>query len=136
MANISALSPGQIISFDLNTTLISGGYRAVKLLANVEYSLAVQYTDVDSKHANIYDTLPDGTPRAAKDFNYLLVEYNGKVEAVGIPWIKDPVTVIDNSVFDVQVTGLNLNDGARLITEALQSRGISDFTISVNGSKI
>lgn len=136
MANISALSPGQIISFDLNTTLISGGYRAVKLLANVEYSLAVQYTDVDSKHANIYDTLPDGTPRAAKDFNYLLVEYNGKIEAVGIPWIKDPVTVIDNSVFDVQVTGLNLNDGARLITEALQSRGISDFTISVNGSKI
>lgn len=136
MANISALSPGQIISFDLNTTLISGGYRAVKLLANVEYSLAVQYTDVDSKHANIYDTLPDGTPRAAKDFNYLLVEYNGKIEAVGIPWIKDPVTVIDNSVFDVQVTGLNLNDGARLITEALQSRGIGDFTISVNGSKI
>lgn len=136
MANISALSPGQIISFDLNTTLISGGYRAVKLLANVEYSLAVQYTDVDSKHANIYDTLPDGTPRAAKDFNYLLVEYNGKIEAVGIPWIKDPVTVIDNSVFDVQVTGLNLNDGPRLITEALQSRGISDFTISVNGSKI
>lgn len=136
MANISALSPGQIISFDLNTTLISGGYRAVKLLANVEYSLAVQYTDVDSKHANIYDTLPDGTPRAAKDFNYLLVEQSGKIEAVGIPWIKDPVTVIDNSVFDVQVTGLNLNDGARLITEALQSRGISDFTISVNGSKI
>lgn len=136
MANISALSPGQIISFDLNTTLISGGYRAVKLLANVDYSLAVQYTDVDSKHANIYDTLPDGTPRAAKDFNYLLVEHSGKIEAVGIPWIKDPVTVIDNSVFDVQVTGLNLNDGARLITEALQSRGISDFTISVNGSKI
>ena len=136
MASISALSPGQIISFDLNTTLISGGYRAVKLLANVEYSLAVQYTDVDSKHANIYDTLPDGTPRAAKDFNYLLVEHNGKIEAVGIPWIKDPVTVIDNSVFDIQVTGLNLNDGARLITEALQSRGISDFTISVNGSKI
>ena len=72
MANISALSPGQIISFDLNTTLISGGYRAVKLLANVEYSLAVQYTDVDSKHANIYDTLPDGTPRG-----YVLLTYDG-----------------------------------------------------------
>lgn len=136
MANISALSPGQIISFDLNTTLISGGYRAVKLVANVMYDLAIQHTDVDSKHANIYDTLPDGTPRSAKDFNYLLVEKNGKIEAVGIPWIKDPVTVIDNSVFDVQITGLNLNEGARLITEALQSRGISDFTISVNGSKI
>lgn len=136
MAKVSALSPGQVISFDLNTTLISGGYRGVKLIANIMYDLAVEYTDVDSKHANIYDTLPEGTPRSAKDFNYLLIENNGKREAVGIPWIKDPVTVIDSTVFDVQITGLNLNEGVRLITEALQSRGISDFTIAVNGSKI
>lgn len=136
MANISALSPGQVISFDLNTTLISGGYRGVKLIANITYDLAVEYTDVDSKHANIFDTLPEGTPRSAKDFNYLLIEQNGRREAVGIPWIKDPVTVIDSTVFDVQITGLNMNDGVRLITEALQSRGISDFVISANGSKI
>lgn len=136
MAKVSALSPGQVISFDLNTTLISGGYRGVKLIANIMYDLAVEYTDVDSKHANIYDTLPEGTPRSAKDFNYLLIENNGRREAVGIPWIKDPVTVIDSTVFDVQITGLNLNEGVRLITEALQSRGISDFTIAVNGSKI
>lgn len=135
MATVAALVPGQVISFDLNTTLISGGYRAVKLLANITYDLAVGYTDVDSIHANIYDTLPEGTPRQASGFNYLLIERNGNREAVGIPWIKDPVTVIDSSIFDVQIKGLNLNEGVRLISEALQSRGISDFSISVNGSK-
>lgn len=135
-ATIDDLSPGQIINFDLVTTLISGGYYGVKLLAKAGYDLAVSVTDVDSIHASIYDTLPTGTPRRAKDFNYLIIERNGNREAVGIPWIKEPVTVVDSTVFDVQIKGLNMDEGVKLITEALNSRGISDFTIAANGTAL
>lgn len=133
--SVADVKPGQFISFDMVSPLITANYRNVKVLANTNYDMAVGVTDVDSIHANIYDTLPTGTPRLARDFNYLIIEVNGEREAVGIPWIKDPVTVVSEVVFDVQVRGLDQTEGVALIQSALNSRGITDFSISVNGSK-
>lgn len=134
--NIIDLKPGQVISFDMVSPLITNNYRNVKLLAEAGYDLAIGYTDVDSIHANIYDTLPVGTPRNADGFNYLIIENGGKREAVGIPWVKEPVTVVTSSVYDVQIRGLDQTEGPKLIREALHSRGITDFTMTLNGSKI
>lgn len=74
MADISGLKMGQVVSFKLHTKLISDIFTNVKVLGIVGFEVASAFEDVAAVHANIYSTLPEGTPEGAEDYDYLYVE--------------------------------------------------------------
>lgn len=133
MADISSLSPGQVLSFELVTNLLASEYRNVVLEAVVTYKQARKIEDVDATHANIIGSLPEGTPKSAREYNYLHITMpNGEERAVGIPWIKDPINVISTQIVDVRIRGKALDD-ADIVAKALRAYGFDDYEIKVNG---
>lgn len=130
MADISKLTAGQFVSFDLATNVITADYRSVEVLAIAGYAIASTYTDVDAIHANIIGTLPAGTPTSAKDYSYLICKLStGDIRAVGAPWIRDPIKIVQNIIYNVQIRDGDMNS-AEVIRKTLQSRGFQDFTIT------
>ena len=132
MADISSLKPGQVLSFELNTNLLASEYRNVVLEAIITYRQARKIEDVDATHANIIGSLPEGTPKSAREYNYLhIVMPSGEERAVGIPWIKYPINVISTQIIDVRVRGMAVDDAA-IVAKALRAYGFDDFEIKVN----
>lgn len=132
MADLSQLTAGQFITFDLATNVLTAEYRRVEVLGVVGHAIAKTYTDVDAIHANIIGTLPAGTPSKASDYSYLLCKLStGDIRAVGAPWIRDPIKIVKNVVYTVQIRDGDMNS-ADIIRKTLQSRGFQDFTIGVS----
>lgn len=82
-------SYGKIVSFEVYPSAILGdNYRTVKLLSIVDFSTARMYSDVANLAISVYPTLPVGTPKDYKRYNYLKVEFsNGEIGCVAIHWI-------------------------------------------------
>lgn len=132
-ASVANLSPGQYLTFKLNTTLISSDYTNVKLLGVIGYDIAQTVTDVTAIQANIYSSLPAGTPRSATELTYLYVQMqDGSKRAVATAWIMDPISIIQQAVHVVTISGLSIAEGAGLIKSALTAYGITDYTVTVS----
>ena len=137
MADINALRSGQVVSFKLHTKLISDIFTNVKVLGSVGFDLATLTEDVAAIHANIYSTLPEGTPENPQDYDYLIVEtIDGQRKAVGAPWIKDPIPTVDSATIQVNVSNATTSDVEK-IRDALNAYGYLDLEIKViSGSSI
>lgn len=137
MADISGLKMGQVVSFKLHTKLISDIFTNVKVLGIVGFEVASAFEDVVAIHANIYSTLPEGTPEGAEDYDYLYVEtIDGQRKAVGVPWIKDPITLIDSATIRVTLSNSSTSDVEK-VRDALNAYGFIDLSIEVlSGSSI
>lgn len=131
MSTIYALKSGQTVSFKLHTKLIPDIYDRVVVLGIVGHAIAnvTTHDDINAIHSNIYGTLPVGTPVNAMDYDYLLVETTtGERKAVGIPWIIEPVEIIDQQGLRITIPKAS-NADASAIRNALLSRGIVEFEI-------
>ncbi|AQT28146.1 hypothetical protein pVa21_205 [Vibrio phage pVa-21] len=137
MADISGLKMGQVVSFKLHTKLISDIFTNVKVLGIVGYDVATAFEDVAAVHANIYSTLPEGTPENAEDYDYLYVETIDKQrKVVGVPWIKDPISVVDSATIRVTLNNATTSDVEK-VRNALNAYGYIDLSIEVlSGSSI
>lgn len=131
MADVSNLEPGQVLSFELNTKLLTSDYTTVKLQSICSAPMARRISDIDAIHANIISTLPEGTPQSPDEYNYLIVELiDGDVRAVGVPWIKDPVRVVNKTEINVTVKNVDVSD-SEMIRKALNAYGYADIIIEV-----
>lgn len=95
MLNPQDLSLNAIVSFDLHPSQLLGtGHKNVKLLAIVDADTARYWIDPVAYHANVYPTLPVGTPNKFDGYPYLKIKLSdGSVTAIGLPWIKDETFV-------------------------------------------
>lgn len=132
MADLSDFTPGQVISFELNTNVLASEYKNCVYMGQVSYDLAILYDDVDAVHSNIYSTLPTGTVDDPRGYNYIIVMLPTKEKkVVGIPWIKDPITVNESCIFTVKIYDADLNSSEK-IKRALNAMGFNDLEITVN----
>jgi len=132
MTKLADIKTGQTITFKLATTLLKDEYQSVVVKGRaVSYEIAMNYEDVASTHENIYSTLPDGTPRYATDYEYMLVKTQaGATKAIGIPWIIDDIKVIESATIRVVVNNVSVGD-TTTISKALNAYGLTDFDIEV-----
>lgn len=131
MAKVYGLKNGQVVSFKLHTKLMPDVYSRVTVMGIVEHGLTAALTgdDVSAIHSNIHSTLPEGTPVNAMDYDYLIVQTeSGERKAIGVPWIMEPVEIIEQQGLRVTVPDASIADG-EAIKDALLSRGITSFTI-------
>lgn len=105
MLNTSTIPLNAIVSFELYASSVLGsGYQGAKILAILDADSAFAYIDPPAMHANVYSSLPAGTPDAYDGYNYLKLKLaSGQVTAIGIPWIKDETFAV-SSTRKMQIT--------------------------------
>lgn len=97
MPNVTSVANGSYINVRLVSSLLGGDFSNCKKEGIVSYGIALNYDpNIGSTHANIYSDLPNGTPRSAKELDYLIVEMpDGKFKALALSWIDTDVSVIE-----------------------------------------
>jgi hypothetical protein len=127
MLNIQDLPLGAMVSFDFHPVAMLGtGYKNAKLLAVLDADTARQFIDPVAKHANVYPTLPVGTPDKYDGYYYLKLRLaNGSIDVVGIPWIKDETFVqVTTKSMRLTVENVAAADQNKVL-EALSANGFT-----------
>lgn len=94
-------------------------------------SAALYGVDTAALHANVYPTLPAGTPNRHDGYPYakLTTATKGTV-IVGLPWIKsDTVQIIESIRAVVEVDNLTV-DKLRLLRDVLLANGFTSIKIN------
>jgi len=131
MADTSNIKSGMTVTFKLATKLIKDVYTNVTVKGIVSFDIASAWDDVASQHANIFSTLPVGTPENPEDYEYLLVRtVDGETLAVGVPWISGDITVVTSATLRIPVNNASVADVEKVRT-ALNGYGYTDLTVEV-----
>lgn len=111
--------------------LLGSNFQRVKLLGILDYRSVYPWIDPAATHANVFPSLPPGTPNNHTKYSYAKFEFpNGKIVILGLPWINDStVEVIEEVTFNVVIRGEDITK-FQTIQDALLNAGINDFTIS------
>lgn len=104
------LTPGDKISFRLvESGVINASFKEVTFEGTVGYASALAVSpDINNKHQNLVPFFKPNYPdiNGPADYNYfLIIHANGKLEAIGVPWIvKNSLSVVNNSAVNISVT--------------------------------
>lgn len=133
MSEIDSSHIGKIVSFTVYPAAILGSaFNHVKVLGILDAASAFQFVDPASLHANVYPTLPGGTPNDYKAYTYVKIQFqNGEVTCVGMPWIETgSLTVHEGTTMRVTIYNTSASELQRL-REALISNGFNTFEVEV-----
>lgn len=133
MSIYDKFSINDVVSFDVYPTAILGsGYKNVKVLAILDADSARGFIDPRTMHAQVYPTLPDGTPNHFDDYSYLKVKMaNGTVTAIGAPWIRSESLVVVSST-KIRITADNVPPEKHAkVVEVLANIGVTSITLEV-----
>lgn len=123
---------GKVVSFQIYpSAIITDEFTNVRLIGLINYEVATGYIEPASMHANVYPTLPTGTPNDYRLYEYVIIrKADGKMTALGLPWIKEDTIVVAGST-DLQITirGKSIDDIPRL-RQILTTNNFTDFDIS------
>ena len=126
-------SYGKILSFDVYPENILGdNYKTVKLLSIVDFATARMYADIGNIAISVYPTLPVGTPKDYKKYNYVKVEHsNGDVSCIALCWINLDTIQFHNDVIVTIKVKLDTIDTVDTIRRLLIANNIKPLEITV-----
>lgn len=127
MSNMDSVNIGDQISFDVYPSAIIGqSYKSMKVMAFLDPDTAAAFEDIATLHAQVYPTLPGGTPNDAYQYEYLrLKSQTGSTVIVGLPWIVDSTVVVDGTeTYSFKVSNLSPSQKTEIVN-ILASRGFS-----------
>jgi len=135
MSGLDLVTAKAVISFEVYPSAILGtNFNDVRVEAilDAETTRLLGY-DPWSMHANVYPTLPDGTPNDPNDYMFVRVRQgSGETTIVGMPWIREStVTLSSNSVVSLKVVDVGPEDVTKIVN-ALSANGYTatDVTLS------
>lgn len=123
----SDITIGSHYSFEVYPTAILGNqFKNVKALAVVDAQTARMFgVDIESLHANVYPTLPQGAPDDPYYYSYLYVEQlNGTRTVVGFPWIRQSSLVVSTNQRVTMIFEDKSPKDIKRIQEALSAIGM------------
>lgn len=108
------LKLGDVVNFEVYPTAVLGNdFKNMTVAAILDAETARTAMpggfDAQAMHANVYNSLPDGTPNNYTRYNYVKLKYpNGSIRILGIPWIKPESIVskvVSRGVFTIDAIG-------------------------------
>lgn len=129
MANLTSDDIGKIVSFTVYPSSIIGTlFEKVTVLAILDAESAFQFIDPISLHANVYPTLPLGTPNNYRSYAYAKVKLlDGQVTCVGLPWINEAsIEIHTNTTFRFTINNRPAGDYQR-VRNLLLLNGFDDI---------
>lgn len=124
---------GQIYNFEVYPAAFFGTeFKAVEILAIMNYELASKESDPQAIHVQIAPFLPVGTPGPTA-YNYVKVKTTAGNEVIlGLAWINpDTIVLVQALTITCIISNTNTNDVPRL-RNALIQNGFNTFTVSIN----
>lgn len=116
MATLNQLPIGSAISFETYApTILGGSFTDAVVLAHLDADTVRQLGDDPyTKHANVFPSLPHGTPNNANQYQFVKLRLlSGQITYMGAPWINGATVTIRNrnrcliTVEDVSATDVN-----------------------------
>ena len=131
MALLYSLEIGSAYNIPMLAPAILGtSYSGVTVKALLDYSSAVQITDVAAIHASVLPLLPVGTPSDASQLIYVkIVTSTGQITAIALNWISQQPTLLSSTTQIVTVSNVNQSQVPALAA-ALVANGFPSFTIT------
>lgn len=126
---MAELTPGSVVSFEVYPTSVLGNdFKNVTVKAILDSETARTAVpggfDAAALHANVYSSLPEGTPNNYTRYNYVKIAYpSGATAILGIPWIKAASVVskvVQRGVFTIEPIGIA---DVAIIQQALAGAG-------------
>jgi hypothetical protein len=118
--NFSLLAPNIIGASYLNATVVSF----------FDYATASAFAgDLAATHAAVYPSLPVGTPKNAKDLDYVRIKTSaGDYRVLALNWIASQPVLVVNKVAQILVRDASAEDLSRLRSMMVQN-GFTDFSV-------
>lgn len=124
----------KVYSFDVWPSGILGNdFQNVTVLATLAYESALSLgRDIPALHANVFPTLPEGTPDDPAATDYVLLRTaNGQTTVLGISWIKEEtITEMNSLAIQVLISGVSTQDVDR-VRACLVQNGFNNLEIKV-----
>lgn len=101
-----------------------------KLLAIMDYDMALTFENIELKYRKVYPLLPNGTPETPKNILYyrFLTESNEKI-IIAAQWIDETTVALITAInFKVSFTGGSIQDKTT-VRNALNALGYTNFII-------
>jgi hypothetical protein len=119
MATQDKLPIKSVVSFTVYpTAVLNSKFSNVKVLGVIDSSMARDLgTGVDELHANVFSSLPVGTPNDPDAYLYVRIEFpNGQRQILGLPWIKESSIVVSNyTVINAKISGVQPADWDQIL---------------------
>ena len=133
MLNVNDITLFSTVSFDLYpAALVAPSYKYAKVLGVMDADTARLFVDTVASHANVYPTLPEGTPNNHNQYPWVKLKLASNViTAVGLPWIKEE-TYVTHTTTTIRLTIENVEPANQnLIIECLAANGFSAVNVEV-----
>lgn len=122
-----------VYSFDIYPrAYFDTNFTNVTVLGTVGFEIASRYVDIHALHAQVYPTLPAGTPNDPGAYNYLLLKTaNNSTTVIGIPWIKEnTIELIESRTMLVTIDSISASDVSK-VRNALVQNGYRNIDIKM-----
>ncbi len=122
-----------VYSFDIYPRVyFDTNFNNVTVLGTVGYELAAKYADIYALHAQVYPTLPSGTPNDPRVFDYIMIRTaTGSTTVLAKPWIKeDTIELIEAKTIVVTIDNVSASDVSK-VRNALVQNGYNQLDIKV-----
>lgn len=132
MANLTSNDINKIVSFSVYPVAVLGAtFEKVKVKAILDAESTFQWIDPVSLHANVYPTLPPGTPNKYDGYLYAKIELqNGTITCIGLPWIDEgSIVVHTNTTIQVVISDVEATDFVK-IRDLLLLNGFNNINMS------
>lgn len=119
MATQDKLVAKTTVSFSVYpTAVLNSKFQNVVILGILDSTTARDLgTAVDELHANVFNSLPAGTPNDPDAYMYVRIQFaNGQRQILGIPWIKESSIVVSNyTVIQARIAGVTPADWEEIL---------------------
>lgn len=125
------LKIGQVYTFNtVSPAFLGAVIEQAKLKSITDAETARRFAPLDQIYAQVYPSLPEGTPFDVENTIYYLFEgQNGSAFIIAEPWIvESSLTVVQYTTISVVITKAELSD-VQKIRAALIASGFTEFTI-------
>ncbi len=125
---------GSRISFSVYPAAVYGNsFDKIEFLTTLDEETARLFIDTQAVHANVYSTLPSGTPNDPTKYKYLKFRLaDGSVLVIGEPLIIDNTIVRHtSSTLVITIPDINPVTDYELVKQLLLSGGYTKFNIDI-----
>lgn len=122
-----------IYSFDVYPAALLGtNFKAVTILSIMDAGTANREIPIRELHAQIYPTLPSGTPNDPYGYDYVKIQTtSGQITILGMAWINpNTVELLQSSVITAVISEVSAQDIMR-IRNALIQNGYSNINLTI-----
>lgn len=134
MPSINDVQIDQRFSFEVYpASIIGNNFKDVKLDGIISARSATTFgVDIVSLHAQVYPTLPPGTPNDPFKYSWVRVTYpNGETVTLGVPWIRpESIVVSAGGRVTIMFENKSQSDVDRMLL-ALSSNGFRPDDVQV-----